>query len=109
MSATSERLAPVPRDAVQNLIDEAPASEKQVNTSVTNKLKSFCLSRLGLALISFILFFILFLVLQPKFIFKKSKDGLELPQINYMLIFICSLVGAALVYFLPLVIGKKKC
>jgi len=102
-------MSSINQDPVQKILDDAPASKAQIAQSTSDKVRSFCLSRVGLSLISFILFLVLFLIFQPRFIFKKTDNGLEKGEINYTLVLILSAIGSALVYFLPLMISKKKC
>jgi hypothetical protein len=96
-------------DQIQKILDDAPTSKANVNKTTTDKIRSFCFSRVGLSLISFVLFIVIFLIAQPRFIFKKTAQGLEKGDINYTLVFILSVIGSLLVYFIPILINKNKC
>ena len=83
-------------ESVQNLIAVADVGGQPNTTG--DRLKRFCLSRAGLTILSFFLFFILLLCIRPKYIFK-GKDKREL---NYAIVFIISGLGAAAVYMIPI-------
>lgn len=95
------------QDQVDKLINQAPPSKTQVNTNIGTKIKTYCTSRIGITWLSFPLFFMLLLIIQPKFIFKRNNEGIEMQTINYTLVVIVSIISSLIVYFVPLSIWKK--
>ena len=66
----------------------------------TDKIKKFCLSRVGIAVIAFFVFFIALLMLRPNYVFQKDSD-----KLNLGLIFGISAIGGACVFFIPFFIS----
>lgn len=71
-----------------------------VDVSYYEKVKQFCLTKFGFAVMAALIFFLVQLILQPWYIYKNNVvTGLR--QINYLTVIIVSFIGSALVYFLP--------
>lgn len=92
-----------------NLIKEAPIPEKEQNKTFIQKTKKFCFSKIGIALITFILVFLLLIFVQPAYIFKKNEEGsFSMKYINYAIVAAISLLAALLVLIIPFLINKGK-
>jgi len=93
---------------LEEILDSGPVAEKINRNTFKQKAVKFCGSRIGIALISIVIFFFLLLILQPTYIFKKNKDNeFSLKHINYTLVFIISVVGGICVFFIPYFINKQ--
>jgi hypothetical protein len=90
-------------DPVREVLLQGPVPEK---VATTNRLKQFCLSKLGVALIATCVFFMILLLLQPQYIFQVGVDQHEPKKMNYTVTIGISIVGGVLVYLLPLFAGK---
>jgi uncharacterized membrane protein YcgQ (UPF0703/DUF1980 family) len=103
-SATVLKLKPV-----EDIIAGAsPTPAVSTQTSMINKVKSFCLSKLGVALLTSIVIFIILLILQPKYVLKKPTDNEPYQKINFFVVLVISLIAGLLVYFIPSTI-KNSC
>ena len=92
-----------------NIIDQAPMSEKEQTKTFVQKAKKFCCSKIGIALITFVLVFLLLLFLQPMYIFKKNdENSFSIKYINYAIVATISVSSALLVLVIPLFILKNK-
>lgn len=114
-SGSTVILDPIPKQQnlhdkrLNEIIEAAPRSTIQDNRGFKAKALSFCVSRIGLTLFSWVVFFILLLIIQPQYIFKKNKDNTySLNNINYGLVCGIALVGALFVFFIPYIINGRK-
>jgi hypothetical protein len=111
-------LDPIPRQAsssqhdqrLEEILNESPPSTQQAQKTFADNAKSFCASRIGLALLSGVVFFFLLLILQPTYIFKKNKENnsFGFKDINYLLVFIISAIGSLCVGLIPFAINKTS-
>lgn len=82
-----------------------PDASQPPNQGLTG-LKTFVASPFGIGLLSFVVFFVLLLILRPAYIMKSKEAGSTALKINFIKVFLISLVCAAIVCFVPLIICK---
>ena len=97
----------------QRVIDgsEPPqAPPVQEKPSLKSKVTAFCLSRLGVTMASFVLFFVLLLATRPVFIFQRPQEGDDptVRRVNYWVVFGIAIIGALLTYFVPALLISKR-
>lgn len=92
------------------ILDQGPPSTQKVRQTFTKKAGSFCASKLGIALLSGVIYFFLLLILQPRYIYKKNQENntFKFKNINYIVVFVISLVGALGVFLIPCLINKTS-
>ena len=71
---------------------------QQIVSSSPKPLSKYMNGKFSIAIFSSVVFFVLLLVLQPPYIFKK--DEVE-KKINYAIVLVLSLLGGLLVFGLP--------
>ncbi len=57
---------------LDRIIQQAPPSRDQEKTTFVAQARKFCMSKIGMAVITFVVLFLLFLFLQPVYIFRKK-------------------------------------
>jgi hypothetical protein len=112
----SVTLDPIPKSIVsgskhdqrlEEILAGGPAAEIQQKKNFKQQAVVFCGSRIGLALITGVVLFILLLFIQPTYIFKRNKENKHsLKHINYGLTLIISLFGSVCVFLIPYFISK---
>ena len=102
-AATILKLQPV-----EEIIAQRSNPATTLNISMASRIKQTCISLPGIALISAITFFGLLLILQPRYIFKKSKDDTASKKINYWIVLGIALVGGLCVYVIPKLITMSE-
>jgi len=85
----------------------SPSTSPSAQVTLVNKLKTFCLSKLGVALLSTVAIFLTLVVLQPNYVFKKRTDDQSEKKLNWLLVGLVSLVGGLLVFFLPSLVERS--
>ena len=99
-------------DNFQRVIDSAdpPPPPAPEDPGMKGKIKAFCLSRLGVSLISFVVFFVLLLLVRPVFIFQRPREGDDptVKRVNYWVVFGIAVIGALLTYFIPALLMNKQ-
>ena len=86
---------------VLNKYEAAPAPEPP-----QSKLQSFTRNRVGISVLSFFVFLLTFVLVQPSYVLEKDTEGNIMTRLNFTTIFILSFLGALLVYFIPYLINK---
>jgi hypothetical protein len=93
---------------LKNIVEAGPATPQQAKQTFGAQVKRACLSKVGIAVLTFLLIFVLLLALQPTYIFKMDPEGgRSRNKINYGLIAGLAILAAGLVVGLPLLIAKK--
>lgn len=87
-------------DNIRKMVNDAPKPKSAI--------QKFCVSSAGISLISFFVFIILFMLIQPRWIFTKDGNGVETHKLNFPLIFFASALGAALVFVIPRLMITSK-
>jgi hypothetical protein len=108
-------LDPIPKSSLsrhdqrlEEILKSGPIAEIQQRKTFKDKAVGFCGSRIGLAIIAGIIFFVLLLFLQPTYIFKKNDDNKRsLKYINYGLVLVLSIIGSVCVFFIPYFITRN--
>ena len=95
--------------AEQLLAGAPPPLPTPVASPEVSKLQAFCLSRIGVALIATVLLGVLLVFLQPKYVFTKTSDPFETPQLNYTVIGVLAVAGGLVVYATPSFLGRASC
>jgi len=91
---------------VEQILEQAAAEQTEtVKITIATRIKNACVSVPGIALAATAVFFILLLMLQPQYIFKKGQDETEGKKINYWLVLGISFVGGLCVYGIPKLIA----
>lgn len=90
--------------------EEEKQSEEQKSVFV-QKLGKFCMSYLGMAIIAFIVVFILLLVIRPQWVFKKTSNPSEArdwKNLSFITLVVVSFVAAVLIAVIPMIIIKSN-
>lgn len=89
---------PIPLDGLKSEIHENRPSQKFIG---------FLLSTPGMMIITFIITFLLLLLIRPRFVMKTPETVIETPKIAYIRIFIISLAVSMLVPLVGLLFRPK--
>ena len=93
---------------IEEILKSGPAGDIEEKITFQQKTISFCMSRIGLSVIAGIVFFIVLLVMQPTYVFKKNDDNQRsLVHINYTLLFFLSVIGGLCVFFIPYLLARE--
>ena len=93
---------------LEEILQSGPAGAIEEDISFRAKTMSFCQSRIGLAVIASLVIFVVLLMMQPTYIFKKNQDNQRsLVHIDYTLLLMLSAIGGLSVFFIPYLILRQ--
>lgn len=96
-------------DRLKSIVQAAPESVTQQDKSFWLQAKRAVLSKAGMAVLAFVLVFVLLIACRPTYVYQKDPNGINgrsRKRINFILIVGLSAAAAALVVLIPYLIER---